>query len=141
MAARTDRTVQRARDAFLAALSEGLSVTGACIKASLPRQTAYDWRSADKEFAAAWDSALEEGTDRLEDEARRRAYEGTDKPVTHQGAITATYKEYSDTLMVLLLKARRPAQYRERISQEVSGANGGPIEASISVTFVNPTKV
>lgn len=122
--ARTSRTSQRARERFLSALAEGLSVTGACHAASLPRRTAYDWRDADAEFGAAWDAAIEQGTDILEDEARRRAYVGTDTPVTYQGEITATYKEYSDRLLELLLKARRPHVYRERQSVEHSGAVG-----------------
>ena len=44
---RTARTEQRARDVFLAALAAGVSVTGACSKAGLPRSTVYDWRDAD----------------------------------------------------------------------------------------------
>ncbi len=94
---------------FLAALGEGLSVAGAAKLAGVGRQTVYDWRKRDGEFAAAWDDAIETGTDNLEDEARRR-------PMST-----------SDTLMIFLLKARRPDKYKERRASELSGPGGGPI--------------
>jgi hypothetical protein len=40
-------------------------------------------REQDAGFRAEWDSAAEEGTDRLVDEARRRAFEGWLEPVFH----------------------------------------------------------
>lgn len=52
--------------------------------------------------------------DRLEQEAIRRAVDGTNKPVFFQGEIVGFEKEYSDTLLVLLLKAHKPDKYRER---------------------------
>jgi hypothetical protein len=36
-------------------------------------------RAADEAFARAWEDALEQGTDSLEDEARRRALQGVEK--------------------------------------------------------------
>lgn len=58
----------------------------------------------------------------LEDEARRRAFEGFDKPIVHQGVITDTVKEYSDTLAIFLLKAHFPEKYRERSSVDLTVA-------------------
>ena len=54
------------------------------------RSTAYLWRREDPEFAAKWDDAVADGIDLLEDEARRRALEGSDK------------------LLMFLLERRRP---------------------------------
>lgn len=98
------------RERFLIALGEGLSVAGAAKLAGVGRQTVYDWRKRDASFAAAWDDAIETGTDNLEDEARRRAMNS------------------SDTLMIFMLKARRPDKYKERRASEVSGPGGGPIQ-------------
>ena len=117
---RTFRTEQHARDEFLDALRSGLSVTAASFKANLARRTAYDWRAANPEFAAAWDDAIESGTDSLEDEALRRARDGFDKPVYQAGQLVGTVREYSDALMTLLLKGRRPDKFRERLSQDHS---------------------
>lgn len=73
-------------------------MTAACNVEGIGRRTYYDWRETDPVFAQAADTAIEAGTDVLEDEAKRRA-------VGLSG---------SDTLLIFLLKARRPDKYRER---------------------------
>lgn len=117
--------------AFCAALaSSGGNVARACEAVDISRMTAYTWRDDDPEFAADWDRAKEMGLDALEDEATRRAFEGVDKPIVYQGEITNTMKEYSDTLLVFLLKGGKPDKYRERTSAEISGPDGGPVQIS-----------
>lgn len=108
--------------AFFEALAHGFSVTKACVLSGLPRSTAYSHRNADPGFAALWDEAIEAGTDRVEDEALRRAVEGTDDPVFYQGEQVGTVTRYSDSLLVMLLKARRPEKYKDRQAHEHSGA-------------------
>src|SRR4051812_36233108 len=83
-------TSARARQRFLDALASGFSVSAAASAAGMGRQTAYDLRKRDPEFAVAWEDAIESETDLLEDEARRRALEG------------------SDLLLIFQLKTRRP---------------------------------
>jgi transposase-like protein len=124
---RTTRTPEK-EAAFLDALAETASVTRACETAGIARRTAYDWRDADPEFAKAWDAAVQLGTEALEDEAVRRAHHGTDEAVFYQGAECGTVRRYSDTLLIFLLKARRPEKYRERVSAELTGKDGGPIQ-------------
>lgn len=116
--------MQHTRDRFLAGLADGLSVTGAAALAVVNRKTVYDWRHADPEFAAAWEDAVEAGTDKLEDEAWRRAYAGYDKPLVSQGKVVGTYLEYSDTLMVKLLQGRRPQKFKDRVQNEHTGHVG-----------------
>ena len=65
------QSLKPAPERFLIGLGEGLSVAGAAKLAGVGRQTVYDWRKRDAAFAAAWDDAIETGTDNLEDEARR----------------------------------------------------------------------
>lgn len=125
---RTLRT-PHARETFIRVLRETCNVTDAARAAGWSRrQTAYEWRDVDAEFAADWDEAEQEAADKLEREAWRRGVEGTDKPVTFQGVITATYKEYSDRMLELLLKAHRPEKFKERLAAELTGKNGGAIE-------------
>lgn len=130
--ARTERTLLRARETFIIALAGGASITRSCEAASIGRTTAYEWRDADPAFKALWEEALEAGNDLLEDEARRRAVHGVDKPVVAMGKIARNddgsvlmIREYSDTLLALLLKAKKPNEYRERLTQDlnVSGVN------------------
>lgn len=87
----------------------------------------YSWRNQYPEFAAAWAEAVEIGADALEAEAKRRAYEGVQKPVTFQGEITATYTEFSDGLLQFLLKGAKPDKYNRQALQ-LSGPSGGPIQ-------------
>jgi hypothetical protein len=114
------RCTDAAKAAFLRALSFGLSVTAACRKAKLPRRTAYLHREQDEEFAAAWEDALEQGTDGLEDEALRRGSKGWLEPRFYQGEKCGSVRKFSDTLLLATLRKRRP-EWRERQEHEHKG--------------------
>jgi hypothetical protein len=134
----TKRTPKR-REAFLAALETTANVSRACRMAHLPRQCAYEWRDADEEFAKAWEEALERGTDALEDEAVRRAYQGVLKPVYQGGKKVGTVREYSDTLLIFMLKARRPEKFKERIEHGVTADLAERLEAARRRALSPPT--
>lgn len=114
MARRRSIRTDRARETFLASFRETCNVSEAARAAGLARRSVYEWRADDPAFAADWEDAEQEAADKLEREAWRRAVEGTDKPVTFQGEITDTYKEYSDRMLELLLKAHRPDKFVEK---------------------------
>lgn len=116
------------RAAFLEALAEGLTVGGAADKAKISRKRVYAWREEDPDFAAAWNEAIEHGTDKLEDEAKRRGFQGSEKPVYQGGRHVGNVTEYSDNLAMFLLKGRRPEKFKERIHAEHTGKDGGPIQ-------------
>lgn len=97
-------------------------------EAGVARQVAYRERDSSNAFREAWDDAIEEGLDFLEEEARRRAFEGTEKPVFYKGEECGYVREFSDTLMIFLLKGGRPEKYAERVKNEHTGKGGGPIE-------------
>jgi hypothetical protein len=112
MRGRSHRTPKdRAR--FLEALQKTANVSSSCQIAGLSRSFVYDWRAADAEFAADWAAAIELGCDALEDEAVRRGCEGWVEPVFHRGKEVGAIREYSDTLLIFMLKARRPARFRD----------------------------
>ena len=125
---RTQRTDEKRREKFLASLAAGGSITMACKASGLPRRTAYDWRKAQPSFALAWDEAVEAGTDLLEDEAIRRARDGVEKPIYQGGKLVGHTHEYSDTLLIFTLKARRPEKFRDNSRVELTGKDGGPIQ-------------
>lgn len=83
------------KPAFLKALALEASVTKASQVAGINRDTAYSAYGKDEAFAKAWDDAIEESVDDLESVARTRAKDG------------------SDVLLIFMLKAWRPAKYRE----------------------------
>ena len=78
----------------------------------------------DPEFKTAYEAAGEEAVQVLEDEAIRRAYEGVERPVSQGGKKVGVVQEYSDTLLIFLLKGARPNKYRDNVRQEVTGPNG-----------------
>ena len=124
---------------FLAGLLEGLHVTDACKQAVVNVSVAYRRRDENEAFRSAWSKAIEIGTDALEAEAARRAYHGTLKPVFHKGEICGHVREYSDSLLQFLLRARDPVRYRENQRVEHTGANGGalPIEI-VGIKIIEP---
>jgi len=85
----------------------------ACRESGVPVHTAESWDFHDrhgfkKRRALADRSAL--GV--VEAEVHRRAIEGIDHPVIHQGVITDTYKTYSDNLLMFRAKRLDPS-YRD----------------------------
>jgi hypothetical protein len=97
----------------------------------LARSTVYVWLKTDAQFEADFQDAELESTEIMEEEAARRAVEGVPRTRRnyHRGELVDEYEEiqYSDTLLMFLLKARAPQKYRERFSHEHSGPDGGPI--------------
>lgn len=81
----------------------------------------YAQRKDDPDFAQDWADALDTAADVMEHEAFRRAVKGTIKPVYQNGKLVGSIKEYSDTLLIFLLKAARPEKYRERTETRHTG--------------------
>jgi hypothetical protein len=116
---------ERHKKAMLAALAITGNVTRAADAAKVGRTTHYEWLEADPGYAKAVGAAMDEAADRLEDEARRRAAEGLVRYKFHQGSpvlhpVTGEpyYElEYSDTLLIFLLKGARPHKYRDGYEQ------------------------
>jgi hypothetical protein len=115
----TEETLKKGTpEAFLAALRKTGNVSAACKLSRNARCMVYRQRDTDPEFAAAWDAALDEAVDSLEAEGWRRARDGTLKPVFQGGEKCGEIREYSDTLLIFLLKGHRPARFRETVRQE-----------------------
>lgn len=133
---------------FLAALSRVPVVQYACDAVGIERCTAYRARQADKDFAEAWEEAMESGIDKAEQEAFRRGVQGFEEPVIYQGVISTTVlvdekgelvrdasgemvrvplmvRKHSDALLSFVLKGRRKKVYADRT--ELTGADGGAL--------------
>lgn len=143
------------KPAFLAALRELPVIKHACVAVGIDRTTAWRTRKSDEAFAEAWDAAMEEGIDRAEAEAFRRAVVGFEEPVIDRGRLAYRYERYldddgaehyrllldehgqpipltvrkhSDALLGLVLKGRRKSVYAER--KELTGADGAALPAA-----------
>lgn len=102
--------------AFLAAFQETGNVRQASRGARVGRSTHYRWLSDDPAYREAVQIAKEVAADRLEDEAMRRAVDGVVKPVGwYKGKPGGYVREYSDKLLIFLLKRLRPDKYAGRI--------------------------
>lgn len=88
------------RPVFLKALEHGCSIAEACRLAGVSRQAVYKARSRSERFREQWTEAEQTGVDMLEDRAFERAMNG------------------SDTLLMFLLRAKRPAVYRDNVRME-----------------------
>ena len=110
--ARTKRTPKKEAK-FLEVLAETGNVSHACKLSMLPRQSPYDLRKLYSDFEEAWDKTCEIGADALIDEATRRAVDGVEQPVFRKGEVVGYTTKYSDTLLIFLLKARRPGMFKD----------------------------
>lgn len=90
---------------FFSKLREMPNVSRACRLSGVSRSAAYQRRSNDEVFATAWDDAIEEGVEKLEEKAMQRAIKD------------------SDTLLIFLLKAHRPEKYNQ--TNRVDVTSGG----------------
>lgn len=131
--------------AFLAAYAITGNVRLAAISAKINRVAHYRWLAEDEVYAEAFAEAQTEAGERLEEEARRRAIEGVRRvkfykglpillPVYDKrgrpvldGAGNQTYEpyaehEYSDTLLIFLLKGAFPEKYKDRVQTQITDA-------------------
>lgn len=76
------------KPAFLAALREVPVLRHGCDVTGVHRTTVHKARQADSEFDKAVEEAMEDGVDKAEQEAFRRAVVGYEEPVIHQGNVT-----------------------------------------------------
>jgi hypothetical protein len=137
---------------FLDAIASGSTMSEAARAAGIGSAVAYKRKATDADFAEAFRLALEDSTDVLETEARRRAIEGVHEPVMYQGRqayamcrvvdddgnesmqsvldddgqpVPLVIRRPSDSLLAMLLKGRRKEYATERT--ELTGANGAPV--------------
>ena len=119
---------QAKKAAFLASFRQTGNITGSCEAADIPRSLYYVWTEHDEAFTRNVEQCKVEALDRMELEARRRAMEGVKKirGVYHEGHIVGYQEEteYSDTLLIFLLKGLAPEKYRERQDISLVGSKG-----------------
>lgn len=117
-----DNVAHRKKALWLEAYATTGNVSAACTAADIARSTYYSWLDTDHAFVPLVAEAREHAIDELELEARRRAQQGTSKPMMYKGepiidpttGDPVVIREYSDTLLIFLLKGLRPETYRER---------------------------
>ena len=93
----------------------------------------YYWRKKLPDFDAQWTAVTEvvrqARLSDMEDEAHRRAHDGVDEDVYHQGQVVGKTKKYSDVLLMFLMKAADP---RYRDNRGISAPDGGPVQVQVT---------
>lgn len=116
----TRRQTAHLKALFLESFAESGNVTIAARAAGVDRTAVYKWLEHSDEFQLAFRQAEIQAIDILEHAGWLRAVEGVTQEhgVYAQGmrVATETKIEYSDTLLIFLLKARDPKKYRDRVS-------------------------
>ena len=128
----TEQKLTPKKAAFLAAYPEAGTVTGACEAAKISRTIHYVWLQEDGDYREAFELAKAELTESLEREAVRRARDGWNEPVFHEGKVCGFKRRFSDTLLIFLLKANNPEKYRETIRNELTGRDGEPLQPFVA---------
>ena len=118
--------------AFIAAFRRVVSVGAAAAAARVTPDDHYGWVKRDAEYRKIWEQVQDEAAQALEDEAVRRAHEGVKRQVLYKGKPVRTGRgrhskilyetEYSDQLLILLLRRYRPMLYRDTVRTEITGA-------------------
>lgn len=129
----TNDTDLRAKqiEAILEGLRDGKSLRKICAAEDMPSKSAFlDWVEADKDLADQYARARERGWDALAEQALDETERATDVQAAR-----------------LVFDARRwylgklaPKKYGEKVTQEVTGPNGGPIQSQTSVDLSNASE-
>lgn len=134
---------QAAADRVCEGLAKGIPLTVICAEPGMPcDDTVRNWAEKDEAFGRAIVRAREQGFDRIAIDALEIADERSkDTILTDQGERPNTEwiarsKLRIETRLKLLAKWD-PKRYGEKTTTEVTGANGGAIQHSIGLRFVD----
>jgi hypothetical protein len=106
---------------FLAALRHGYSVLAACRLVGISNRAAYNHRRDDPDFARDWALARRMYALPLDLEAFRRAVDGVEEPVYAYGKLSHVRVRRSDSLLVALLAAEKPAKFGRTAGARAQG--------------------
>lgn len=121
---------------FLAAFAATGRLGTACRAVGLGNQALENARERFPDFDEAIDEAYQEFTDRLHEEAVRRAVDGWDEPVFYQGEVVGYIRRKSDRILEMLLKAHIPDKFRDKLDVNAS-VTGGVLVAPAAVTVAD----
>jgi phage terminase small subunit len=121
---------ERRQRLFIKAYIRTGIITKAAKAAGINHYQHYKWLEYDEEYRNQFEEAKEASADELEEEARRRAIHGVARVKFHMGKpimikdpktkklVVYVEHEYSDRLLEMLLKAKRPKEFGQQ-KQEI----------------------
>jgi hypothetical protein len=128
----------KAQEAFLKAMENTANVRAACMHAGIHPSTVYQWAEHDLQFSIRFKEANTQANWLLFGEAWHRAVQGEERYYISRGEVVrgpdgnpVTYREKSDRLLELLLKARLP-EFREKQHIEMNANVSGSVKSDLS---------
>lgn len=110
-------------------IAEGKPLTVICRADEMPSTTTvYRWIAENQEFRDRYARAREDQADTLADEILHIADESLDPQL---GRLRVDARKWVAAKL-------KPKKYGDKVSQEISGSDGGPIKTSLVVEFVGP---
>jgi hypothetical protein len=112
------------RPKFLAGLSLTNSPTLAARFARTTKQTVYNHRKWDGEFAEQWQEAVDHAVELLHARCFQRALEGDCEPIYYMGKPCGYIRKYDSRLQIEMLRAYRPERFKTPGTQVNIGTRG-----------------
>ena len=109
-------------DKFFALLAEHGLIHKAARDAGTTAKQVAKYREGNEAFEEYTQQALESSNDILEMEARRRAVDGIEREIYYKGEVVGYEQQYSDTLLVKMLEAKRKQEFATKLNVEHSVA-------------------
>lgn len=124
-----ERTEDEKQSVFLAEYLETGTLSRASKKSMVPLSRVYKWRMLDKNFEAAFQEIVLMQCAQMEDEAYRRAVKGNVRPVYQSGKLVGRLREYSDILLMFLMKKKMPEVYgdQDKDKDKKHGSDDGTV--------------
>lgn len=116
---------------FLEALAQTGNVQASAYFVQRTRQSAYDLKRRDPDFARAWLAALVLAREEAQDKLQERAIEGVEEEVFYHGEVVATRRRYDSRL--LLAHLGRLDKIAEQIPAQRGAARFGDMLEAIRV--------
>ena len=97
-------------------VNNGGQIIEACNETGIKYDTVKTWRRRDPIFSEAYEEARMDTLAIIENEAVRRAIRGVKQDVYYKGQVVGSFYNYSDNLIMILLKKLDPS-YRDNYTQ------------------------
>lgn len=140
---------QELADKLCALLAEGMSMHRACEPDDMPdKRTVFRWLRTKEEFCHQYEEAKAEAADFLAEEMIEIADDGTNDYITKKNNDGSEYEVVNSEHIQrsrLRIDARKwiasklkPKKYGDKVTQEVSGPDGEPLQAQLNYIPICP---
>lgn len=145
MAAKNPLNSKETRETVIKLIRNGSGLRAACRKVGVPDNTFLGWVAAEPALAEQYARALDCGYDVEADQIIALSQKDYNLVRNKNGALVIDPGEVQARKLEIdtrkwILARRAPKKYGDRVTTEISGPDGGPVQQSVSVQFVSAHK-